>query len=482
MRFAARSASRLGCLALGFLLPIGCSGDPASTGTEASDAGAKVDAAGIIGPDASAADAEQQPRDAGPDARGAVNGGGDGASADGPDASNAADGGTDARVLCRAQVVRDDAALGELSKCHEVFGDVRLLLSGLGQVVTLPNLERVSGMLWIQGRSVAGFRFPKLREVREGITIGSNAELAEVRFDALEAIRQPTGLALFVSSNPDLKRVLLPKLTSVDADVGFQSNRVLEAIDLPALTRAEGGVRASENGALERFSAPALVEVGASFAIDRAPRLRQIAVPALRTVGEDFTLAGTGEVQQVEAPALERVTKELRIDGANKLGQVHLPQLEAVGTWFVLVATALETAELPKLGTVGGRFLVDAPKIRNVTAPALTEIGGDLYLQSLSEANRVALPRLRRIGENLQIWSAPKLAVLDLASLSELGGFFELSQNPKLPRCVAERIAEQVAPSRRPGAPTLISELRNDCTCTGTRETLRATCPPDGGH
>jgi hypothetical protein len=149
--------------------------------------------------------------------------------------------------------------------------------------LSLPALERVRGLLNVQGPTLGVLRLPSLR-------VASELRLCSGEVVDLPVLQRVNGLSTMCA--PAKKRVLsLPALQSVgDLDVGHGSRGELR---LPALERA--GSIALTGSDVTGLALPALTTLGSLTLVDNLA-LRSVSAPALEVLGSVFARNSEGSL------------------------------------------------------------------------------------------------------------------------------------------------------------------------------------------
>ena len=234
-----------------------------------------------------------------------------------------------------------------------------------------------------------------------------------VKVAALEGARVVTG-SLFISSSTAVR---LPMLELVGGSL-LAANQT-PSVALPAL-RHVGGTLELDTPVVDGPLA-ALERIGGNLALSSSGTPStgaSIAAPQLTEVRGDLviTAAMRGEVS---LPALSTAGA---LDERGHLTALQLDSLQSIGGDLSFVDPTLTSLSLPALRTVG-RDLIEGGKLTTLRLDALTSIGGSLFPGD-PIVDRFVLPALRTIGGNLRVG---EIKILDLPSLTELGGRLDLS-------------------------------------------------------
>lgn len=211
--------------------------------------------------------------------------------------------------------------------------------------------------------------------------------------------------------------ISIPGLQSVHGDVVLEqdTNFDLKELDLPALTHVQ------------------------SFRIWSGPKLATIHLDSLTTV-EDEVQISQAENLAVVLPALQTVGG--RIGLYYGVSALDAGVLESVGGTMDL--DNLATLKAPKLATVGGALLLNATKIDALDLPALVTLGQTLGPSAIA----LDFDPDAQFGVCSDAHANALLAALDLPLLENLGpantGAFNVGNNPLLPQCQIDALAEQL--------------------------------------
>jgi hypothetical protein len=244
-----------------------------------------------------------------------------------------------------------------------VRGNLRLAETQLEEV-SLPLLQKVSGLLWAQtGRDLPASRRLTLRRVH----LPALVESGRIGFSHILDV--PSALV----------ELSLPRLTRVHGQLMITKQQRLERLDLSGLQEVGGyfflfGVRA-QACALRALRLPRLRRVGANLEIGNQTGLVELELPRLAHVGESLRIgifAEGGDIGPVVSPnplltrivlpALEVVESELHVAANDRLVAIEAPRLERARSVTVRRNPMLTQLELPRLTSVGKLVIEDRPR------------------------------------------------------------------------------------------------------------------------
>ncbi|NMO14462.1 hypothetical protein HPC49_06400 [Pyxidicoccus fallax] len=372
-------------------------------------------------------------------------------------------------------LVRDAADFAALSAISHIRGSLIIANSPLTEVV-LPGLVSVEGSLSIDGNpALTRVDLAGLRSVGEALYVADNANLELLRVGPAGPtppypVRVGTDLtvrtngkltSLFgldavaprhnvsVSSNPVLGGGgRFSYLTDLTGSLVIEGNAALGAVPFSSLRTVAGSVRLVDNDALITFlGLEGLVTVGEDVIIANNASLRSTAELNLNTVG--------GTLSLTENPALQDFT----LGSLFLVGRIIIHRnasLEWVGPMRSLQAVDRDfgITENPKL-----KFLMEFPMLVSVGAylqlsdnPLLTDVSVFsrlLRLGVLNVSRSAGLTSLAPFSglrelDGLVVQENPELTQLGLSGLVQVSSFFWVTDNPKLPGCLATSLADSV--------------------------------------
>ncbi|NUO49893.1 MAG: hypothetical protein HOV80_13645 [Polyangiaceae bacterium] len=195
------------------------------------------------------------------------------------------------------------------------------------------------------------------------------------------------------------------------------------------------------------------------------PDLSVVELPNLIVLDGTLMIYSSGSVEAVEFPRLQTA-------GAIDLSlaqpeQLRLPALEHVRGMLDLNRSRFAMLDLPKLRHAGS-FQLSGP-VTELHAPVLETVGEWEYERhafSIEETRLTVLelPALRRLDASLTVSQNVELEILDMPRLGYAWEPVELDRNTRLPTCMAERLAAQLARGGYDG-PVLIASNDDDAPC-----------------
>jgi len=307
-------------------------------------------------------------------------------------------------------------SLRALASLKRVQGDFRLASAGPTDLAGLENLERVDGTLTVSVKD-----------------LGSLA--------GLKSLRHAGGLAIGSTNITSLRG--LEALEQVERDLTIYSNDQLVAFDhLHQLRMVGGTLQVSSNKSLVKFEAPARgPSIGSMIIANNAALTGLGDLRSLRVGG------GTSRGCGLEGGAIGIMENE-SLTIINGLGSAR-----HVGCIAVTGNPKLE--QIANLGSghdVGLLTLSDLPK--------LNELRINLSVARELTISRTGLRNLSAFAQTplacaVSIWGNLKLLTLgDFgAGRTDIAASLRIFDNPNLPMCEAEALADALPPSDREGCP-----------------------------
>lgn len=107
----------------------------------------------------------------------------------------------------------------------------------------------------------------------------------------------------------------------------------------------------------------------------------------------------------------------------------------------VQIRSSLDVGLIKNYTSITGNLSVMS-SVTNVYLPNLREVGGFLASSGGSPSSVASLefPALTTVGMSLHISSNGSLTTLDMSALEEVGGVFDVTDNPSLPQCLVDEI------------------------------------------
>jgi hypothetical protein len=374
-------------------------------------------------------------------------------------------------------LVRDAADLAALQVISHIRGGLDITDSDLTQV-ELPGLVSVEGSLNIaRNPSLSRLNLPGLRSVSEAVVVAYNDNLEVLTLGPPGPIPEHEvriGTDLTLDTNARLTTLLGLSAVLPRQSVKVARNALLKGGPGPRyLVELSGNLDIEENPRLESLSAFGdLEKVGGRVNIYTNAALTSLAgLGHLKTVASDFIIIGNDALLSVAAlSVLERIGGRFEVTGNNSMRTLELPALVRAGNIAIHWNYQLETVgPMPALESVDSIFTIkNHGKLVGVSGmPGLIHIGGGLslgenalladlsgfsklrHLPNLWLMNNSALTSLAALGGlrevgTLFVQDHPQLVRLDLDWLAQVTKSFHVTDNPKLPGCLATSLATAV--------------------------------------
>jgi hypothetical protein len=373
--------------------------------------------------------------------------------------------------------VRDAADLAALQAISHIRGGLDITDSDLTQV-ELPGLVSVEGSLNIaRNPSLSLLKLLGLRSVSEAVVVAYNDNLEVLVLGPPgpipeHALRIGTDLTLDTNAR-------LTTLFGLSAAVPRQTVKVAHNAllggggELRHLVELSGDLDIQENPRMEVLSAFANLErVGGRINIYNNAALSSFAgMEHLKTVVSDFIIIDNDALLSVAALSfLERIGGRFEVTDNNSMRTLGLPALVHAGYITIHGNYQLETVgPMPSLESVDSIFAINShDKLVGVSGmPRLIQLGVGLSLgdnalladlSGFSKLRHVpnlwlmhnsALTSLAGLGglrevDTLFVQDHPQLVRLDLDWLAQVTQSFHVTDNPKLPGCLATSLATSV--------------------------------------
>lgn len=214
------------------------------------------------------------------------------------------------------------------------------------------------------------------------------------------------------ATSPNLERMDLDDIVTVDGDVTCEVTLRLEHVDLSSLQEIDGELRLVTNIALEIIALDALVSVTGGITAADNDALSELDLPV-------YT-GGGGNIAVENNPMLVKLLLPSLVDAPGSIG-VPLSPSEAGNP-------ALTTIDLSSLATVAAALKIRSPLFPNespmqqLDLGALTSVGGDLSLMYLRFVTALDLGELFSVGGSLVISGFDALVALELPALVTVAG------------------------------------------------------------
>lgn len=331
---------------------------------------------------------------------------------------------------------------------HPMFEDATV---GTLQVAENPALELLS----VSQLQLAGV-----------VSIEGNAQLRQVNLPALGHEASGAILRVEVLQNTALEGVSLDSLANVGTlNISENSNEFF-AIHVPVLDTVYGRLRVASNPFLTRLEASQLKHVFDPLEVTDNRRLTHVQLPAL-TATAALVVVGNEVLHTIDLPVLESVDVVYSFSLDRSLGfasfrdnpaltALALPALVSTSASLTVESCAgLSTLDLAQLVDTRD-LLIAGTSLLEVWLPTLTTVG-DVTIASNSLLESVKAPQLAdgvgivRVIDNAALWllgarltdveglvvvgnghAAASDLVLALPWLTDIGGSFEVDDNPRL--------------------------------------------------
>ncbi|WP_255207951.1 MULTISPECIES: hypothetical protein [unclassified Myxococcus] len=365
--------------------------------------------------------------------------------------------------------VRNAVDLAALEGISRVRGNL-YFDPGSATEAVLPDLMLVEGALEIIDTSLERLELPSLRLVGGPLTVARNPALTTLNLGSGHSLLWVRGDFSLVS-NP-----LLPTLAGVRTvfpanNILLKDNDVLDGGSFTYVSRQLGSITLEGNAKLSTLPFQQLEWVGGSLNIIGNSSLLTLTGTVLQKVVGDLVIENNEDLSGLWGmPALTSVGGALSVrDNANLRSVEGMSELTQVGTLEFERNPALEAAgEFPKLARVtsGMRFhdnamLKDLWGLERVQNSGFLFIGNNpqlfrlmgfdrlLSLKVLTLENNASLTDLSDLVllqsvEELYVLSHENLLRLDLNALESVTNIFTVTENPRLPTCLAVSLAARV--------------------------------------
>jgi hypothetical protein len=151
--------------------------------------------------------------------------------------------------------------LDDLVCLRRVNGNFSIIATALTSI-QLPNLERVTGNLYVSGPAqAAALQLPALREVGGNLTIGGGTPLRNLLAIDLRALER-VGDDLRLEDTMSLSSLDLPTLDEVGRHLWIRRNAALNTFTVAGVHALGGALRVEGNPALRSLGLPSLVDIG----------------------------------------------------------------------------------------------------------------------------------------------------------------------------------------------------------------------------
>ncbi len=309
--------------------------------------------------------------------------------------------------------------LSALYALEEITGSLRI-----EDTTTLPSLAGLEALaiigvdLGIRGSTLTGLSGLDALVSVEGLTIEDTEQLQDIT-----ALSQVQGLSRnLVITNTNLSSLDgLRGLTEVRGYLNIQNASALPSLSgLESVTYVGKTLFVIQNPLIEDLSALGSLEtVNESVAISDLPRLTTVSLP-VRAVTDSVQIVRNPELTAIALPNVQTVG-EVEFHGNPKLSTVGAPNLTTVGGWFQIDDNDLleSIGDFSSLATVGERVSITRNDVLATLVPSL--------------------PALRAVGENFDVHDNPTLPTCEAQAvadaLTELGGLVVNTGNDDTASC-----------------------------------------------
>ncbi|QDE72710.1 hypothetical protein BHS09_33515 [Myxococcus xanthus] len=388
----------------------------------------------------------------------------------------------------------DEEVMSSMFVCqplHTLDGTYRV--RNAVDLVALEGISRVRGSLYFDSGSVTEARLPDLMMV-EGTLELIDTSLEHVEMPSLRLVGGP----LLVARNSALTTLTLGNgsrsLLWVWGDFSLVSNPLLRTLAGMTGAQPSSNILLRDNAALEEGYFTYVSAHSGNITLEGNAKLSTLPFRNLEWVGGSLSIIGNASLSNLSGTVLQKVVGDLVIednpiltalsgmpaltsiggglrvrDNANLRSVQGMDELTQVGTLEFERNPALEAAgEFPKLARVtsGMRFnanavLKDLWGLQNVQHSGFLFIGNNpqlsrlmgfdrlLSLKVLTLENNASLTDLSDLAllqsvEELYVLSNENLLRLDLNALESVTSIFTVTENPRLPTCLAVSLAARV--------------------------------------
>ncbi|MFP2958892.1 hypothetical protein ACLEPN_13870 [Myxococcus sp. 1LA] len=348
--------------------------------------------------------------------------------------------------------------------------------AGAATEALLPDLMLVEGALQITGTSLERLEMPSLRLVGGPLLVSQNPALTSLILGGGHSILWVRGDFSLVS-NPLLAtlegvRMVVPETSILLKDndaldggyftyVGWhagsitvEGNAKLSTLPFRNLEWLGGSLRISGNTALNNLTGTVLQTVVGDLVVEDNETLSGLSgMPALKSVGGAFIVSNNANLRSVEG-----------MDALTQVGTLDFyrnPVLEAAGAFPKLERV---TSGMHFRGNAVLKDLWGLERVQNTGVlyigenPQLARLAGFDRLRTLTTLtieNNASLTDLSDLVllhsvEDLVVLSNENLLRLDLNALENVSRYFIVTENPRLPTCLAVSLATRVPPGETP--------------------------------
>lgn len=371
--------------------------------------------------------------------------------------------------------VRDAADLVALQSISHIRGGLDIAGTGL-TAVEVPGLVSVEGSLSIrQNPSLTSLKLQGLRSVGENVIIAHNERLAvlvlgaagplpehELRINELSVDTNARLQTLFGLSSVVPRRSitlrdnaqltggqLLPYVRELSDYLNVSENPSMESLPFGNLETVGGHVSLYGNGALGSLAGlEKLRRIGGGlYILDNDTLTSLVALSGVEHIGSDLFVGSNDSLRALELASLTHAG-HIRVESNLALETVGpMPVLESVDGLFSLTLhpTLVGVTGFPRLVSVGeGLNVADNALLTDLSA--FSRLLRLKYLWAQRNGALTSLKHLRALREvgGLFVEENTELARLELDGLAQVSLNFRVTDNPKLPGCLATSLAAGV--------------------------------------
>jgi len=299
-----------------------------------------------------------------------------------------------------------DAFVTNYPSCTFIKGHLKIAGNNITDVSNLSYIVKTKGDFKIENTpSLTTISFNNLTTVGHGFYIKKTGATS-VTFENLETANgnnQP----FFISSNPVLKNLNLPKLHSIKGKLSIVANPTLLVVDLPSFIEHgitdEGYIMIKNNQNLQSINLENFA-VASSIGIENNESLISVNLKNLRYVGTS-----------------NYVTGRLRIKGNSRLTTLNLDKLG--GAFYIEIEdTKITSLNLNKVSSAEKELVIkNNSKLTNFDLSSFKEVR---HLKIQNNQNLISLNSLQNLTNIYR-----DLTVTDNASLTDCSGLCNIINN-----------------------------------------------------
>jgi len=319
--------------------------------------------------------------------------------------------------------LRTDADV-ELLEGYEVIQGSLGVFEGVTDLSPLHALEEITGSLRIEDTTT----LPSLAGLDSVAHIGADLGIRGSTLTSLTGLGALTSLeGLSIEDTEHLQD--LSALASVP---GFSRNLVVTNSTLESLAGLDG-----------------LTEVRGYLNIQNTSSLASLAgLEAVTYVGKTLFVVQCPRIEDLDGLAgLVTVNESVSISDLPLLSRVDLPVQVVADVVQIVRNPELASIEMSGLVTTGELEIHGNPKLTGVSAPALSEVEGWLQVDDNDSLESIGdFASLATVGVRVSITRNDAITQLaaSLPVLREVGENFDVHDNPSLPSCEVDAVAEAI--------------------------------------